>query len=59
MRGNGISYSIGLFSIPKAGHIIKAPEELVYEEHPLLPKPTFLGFYYTKAGQKVQSLLKA
>ncbi|XP_031256876.1 probable 2-oxoglutarate-dependent dioxygenase AOP1 [Pistacia vera] len=62
MTGNEARYSAGLFSIPKAGYIIKAPEELVDEEHPLLFKPfdhvEFLGFYYTEAGQRAQSALK-
>ncbi|KAA8541850.1 hypothetical protein F0562_023002 [Nyssa sinensis] len=62
MSGNETRYSVGLFSIPKEGYIIKAPEELVDEEHPLLFKPfdhvQFLGFYYTEAGQKAESALK-
>ncbi|CDP08458.1 unnamed protein product [Coffea canephora] len=62
MTGNEARYSAGLFSIPKAGYIIKAPEELVDEEHPLLFKPfdhvEFLSFYYTEAGQRAQSALK-
>ncbi|KAK9281858.1 hypothetical protein L1049_004764 [Liquidambar formosana] len=62
MTGNEARYSTGLFSIPKAGYMIKAPEELVDEEHPLLFKPfdhvEFLGFYYTEAGQMAESALK-
>ncbi|KAJ4821757.1 hypothetical protein Tsubulata_050033 [Turnera subulata] len=62
MTGNEARYSTGLFSIPKAGYIIKAPEEVIDEEHPLLFKPfdhvKFLGFYYTEAGQKSPSALK-
>ncbi|WCJ40648.1 2-oxoglutarate (2OG) and Fe(II)-dependent oxygenase superfamily protein [Euphorbia peplus] len=62
MKGNEARYSAGLFSIPKAGYIIKAPEELIDEEHPLLFKPfdhvQFLGFYYTEAGQRTPSALK-
>jgi len=62
MRGNEPRYSAGLFSIPKAGHIIKAPEELVDEEHPLLFKPfnhvEFLRFCYTDAGRKDPFALK-
>jgi isopenicillin N synthase-like dioxygenase len=62
MSGNKARYSAGLFSIPKAGYIIKAPEEMVDEEHPLLFKPfdhvEFLAFYYTKEGQRVPSALK-
>ncbi|CAB4272702.1 unnamed protein product [Prunus armeniaca] len=29
-------YSTGLFSVPKEGYIIKAPDEVVDEEHPLI-----------------------
>ncbi|KAF6166971.1 hypothetical protein GIB67_030664 [Kingdonia uniflora] len=62
MTGNEARYSTGLFSIPKAGYIVKAPEELVDEDHPLLFKPydhvEFLGFYYTEEGQKAKSALK-
>ncbi|KAK4428058.1 putative 2-oxoglutarate-dependent dioxygenase AOP1.2 [Sesamum alatum] len=63
MRGDEPRYSIGLFSIPKAGYIIKAPEEMVDDEHPLLFKPfdhvQFLDFYYTEAGQRSPAALKA
>ncbi|CAK9174662.1 unnamed protein product [Ilex paraguariensis] len=62
MTGFETRYSLGLFSIPKAGYIIKAPEELVDEDHPLLFKAfdhvEFLGFYYTEAGQKAKSALQ-
>ncbi|XP_060191164.1 probable 2-oxoglutarate-dependent dioxygenase AOP1 [Lycium barbarum] len=62
MTGNEARYSVGLFSIPKAGYMIKAPEELVDEEHPLLFKPfdhvEFLAFYYTEEGQRCKSALK-
>ncbi|KAF5466676.1 hypothetical protein F2P56_016582 [Juglans regia] len=61
MTGEKARYSAGLFSIPKEGYIIKAPEELVDEEHPLLFKPfdhvEFLAFYYTEAGQRAESAL--
>ncbi|KAJ8756187.1 hypothetical protein K2173_024734 [Erythroxylum novogranatense] len=63
MSGNEARYSVGLFSVPKAGYTIKAPEELIDEEHPLLFKPfdhvEFLSFYYSEEGQRVQSALKA
>ncbi|KAL6285806.1 hypothetical protein ACE6H2_010196 [Prunus campanulata] len=39
MNGNEARYSTGLFSAPKEGYIIKAPDEVVDEEHPLLFKP--------------------
>jgi len=61
MSGNEARYSAGLFSIPKGGSIIKAPEELVDEEHPLLFKPfdhvEFLKYYYTEEGQRDQFAL--
>ncbi|XP_047332853.1 probable 2-oxoglutarate-dependent dioxygenase AOP1 [Impatiens glandulifera] len=63
MTGNEARYSLGLFSIPKAGHLIKAPEELIDEDHPLLFKPydhvEFLSFYYTPEGQRLEQALKA
>ncbi|CAL1377843.1 unnamed protein product [Linum trigynum] len=63
MSGNEARYSLGLFSIPKAGYIIKAPEEVVDEEHPLVFKPfdhvEFLKFYYSEAGQRAPSALHA
>ncbi|CAI0391905.1 unnamed protein product [Linum tenue] len=31
--------SAGLFSVPRDGHIVKAPEELVDENRPLLFRP--------------------
>jgi len=53
LRGNEARYSAGLFAIPKSGHIIKAPEELVDDEHPLLFKPydhvKFLGYFYVES----------
>ncbi|CAB4272703.1 unnamed protein product [Prunus armeniaca] len=36
MSGNEARYSTGLFSVPKEGYIIKAPDEVVDEEHPLI-----------------------
>ncbi|XP_038694945.1 probable 2-oxoglutarate-dependent dioxygenase AOP1 [Tripterygium wilfordii] len=63
MTGNATRYSAGLFSIPKAGYIVKAPAEVVDEEHPLLFKPfdhvEFLAFYYSEAGQRAPSALEA
>ncbi|KAI3803426.1 hypothetical protein L1987_31577 [Smallanthus sonchifolius] len=62
MSGDKARYSLGLFSIPKAGYLVKAPPEVVDEEHPLIFKPfdhvEFLQFYYTEAGQRAQSALK-
>lgn len=39
MSGSKTRYSATFFSTPKEGYIIKALEELVDEEHPLLYKP--------------------
>ncbi|XAR50602.1 hypothetical protein NMG60_11004964 [Bertholletia excelsa] len=62
MTGNEARYSVGLFSCPKAGYIIKAPEELVDEDHPLLFKPfdlaEFMEFYHSKPDQRAQSTLQ-
>ncbi|MCE0481655.1 hypothetical protein HAX54_039546 [Datura stramonium] len=62
MKGNEARYSVGLFSIPKAGYKIKAPQELIDEDHPLLFNPfdhvEFLAFYYTEEGQRCVSALK-
>ncbi|KAG4178981.1 hypothetical protein ERO13_A10G078500v2 [Gossypium hirsutum] len=62
MSGDKPRYSLGLFTIPKAGYMIKAPEELVDEAHPLLYNPfdyaQFLGFYFSNEG-RYQSGLKA
>ncbi|KAG4129498.1 hypothetical protein ERO13_D09G084500v2 [Gossypium hirsutum] len=59
MKGNEPRYSFGLFSNPKKGYIIKAPEELVDEEHPLMFKPfdfhDFLRFFHSDAARKSQS----
>ncbi|KAI9084641.1 hypothetical protein K1719_033423 [Acacia pycnantha] len=63
MTGNEARYSAGLFSIPKGGYMIKAPEELVDEEHRLLYKPfdhvEFLKYYYTEEAQRQKFALKA
>ncbi|KAK5792707.1 probable 2-oxoglutarate-dependent dioxygenase AOP1.2 isoform X1 [Gossypium arboreum] len=62
MSGDKPRYSLGLFTVPKAGYMIKAPEELVDEAHPLLYNPfdyaQFLGFYFSNEG-RYQSGLKA
>ncbi|KAK4364583.1 hypothetical protein RND71_015941 [Anisodus tanguticus] len=47
-------YSIPFSSIPKLGHIVEAPKELVNEEHPLLFKPfeilNLFGFFTSSAA---------
>ncbi|XP_029130411.1 probable 2-oxoglutarate-dependent dioxygenase AOP1.2 isoform X2 [Cajanus cajan] len=56
MSGNETRFSIGLFTVPKPGLIIKAPDELVTEEHPLLFKPfvqsEFMKFLRSSEGIK-------
>ncbi|KAE8680792.1 gibberellin 3-beta-dioxygenase 1-like [Hibiscus syriacus] len=58
LSGDKPRYSIGLFSFPKLGYMIKAPEELVDEEHPLLYKPfdyaQYLGFGFSNIGRYPQ-----
>lgn len=55
MSGDEARYSVGLFSYAKPGYIVKAPEEIVDEEHPLLFKPfdylEFLNFHRSEAGR--------
>ncbi|KAL7099788.1 hypothetical protein ACP275_09G107800 [Erythranthe tilingii] len=62
MTGDKARYSIGLFASPKSGHIVKAPKEMVDEEHPLLYKPydyvQFLNFYYVEATKTSPKSLK-
>ena len=56
MTGDEARYSAGLFSFPKAGYIVKAPEELVDQQHPLLFKPfdylEFMRFFSSEVGRK-------
>ena len=56
MTGDEARYSAGLFSFPKAGYIVRAPEELVDQQHPLLFKPfdylEFRRFLSSEVGQK-------
>lgn len=62
MSGNETRYSTGLFSAPVEGYIIKAPEEVVDDEHPLLFKPyehaQFIAFCISEAGHGGPSSLK-
>lgn len=63
IKGSVARYSIGLFSVHKEGYIIKCPEEMVDEKHPLLFKPydhfEFVNFFYTPEGLKSSDALKA
>ncbi|KAL1551455.1 putative 2-oxoglutarate-dependent dioxygenase AOP1 [Salvia divinorum] len=62
VSGDEARYSIGLFSVPKEGCVVKAPAELVDEDHPLLYKPfdyfKFLDFTSTDAGRVSSDPLK-
>ncbi|KAL1292822.1 hypothetical protein HN51_053381 [Arachis hypogaea] len=62
MSGNEARYSAGLFSIPNGGYLIKAPQEMVDDDHPLLFKPYdhvhFLNYYYSPQGQTDQFALR-
>ncbi|CAN1162464.1 Probable 2-oxoglutarate-dependent dioxygenase AOP1.2, partial [Linum perenne] len=63
MTGNNARYSAGLFSVPRDGYIIKAPEEMVDdEEHPLLFKPfeysEYLKLRFADVGKAVVPSLK-
>ena len=57
MTGNKTRYSVGLFATPRGGYQVKAPEELVDEENPLLFKPfdydEFMGFFTTERARGV------
>ncbi|XP_061354278.1 probable 2-oxoglutarate-dependent dioxygenase AOP1 [Gastrolobium bilobum] len=61
MSGDEARYSVGLFSAPKGGNLVKAPEELVDEEHPLLFKPfdpiDFFNYTSTEKGMRDQTPL--
>ncbi|CAL1391463.1 unnamed protein product [Linum trigynum] len=56
-------YSFGLFTIPKPEYVIKAPEELIDEKHPLRFKPfayqEYFALAYSKPGSKDGSILHA
>uniref|UniRef100_A0A2N9I584 Fe2OG dioxygenase domain-containing protein n=1 Tax=Fagus sylvatica TaxID=28930 RepID=A0A2N9I584_FAGSY len=61
MSGNEARYSLGLFSFSDG--IVKVPEELVDDEHPLLYKPFdhlgLLHFFRTDEGYKSKCPIKA
>lgn len=62
MTGSEVRYSVGLFAMPRAGQLVRAPDELVDEEHPLLYKPfdhmEFLRFRRTRMHRSVKASLK-
>ncbi|XP_024980448.1 probable 2-oxoglutarate-dependent dioxygenase AOP1 [Cynara cardunculus var. scolymus] len=51
LKGNTNRFSLALFALPKTGYTLKAIEEMVDEEHPLLFKPfdyeDFMKFLFT------------
>ncbi|KAK5834233.1 hypothetical protein PVK06_018110 [Gossypium arboreum] len=55
MKGNEDRYSLGLFTRPKGGYVIKVPNELVDDNNPILFKPhdheEFLKFFYSENTQ--------
>ncbi|KAF3663173.1 putative 50S ribosomal protein L6, chloroplastic-like [Capsicum annuum] len=61
--GNEERYTVGLPIFPKEGHIIKVPEELVDEDHPLLYKPfdgsKYLPFYLSELKRGVVATLES
>ncbi|KAI4379293.1 hypothetical protein MLD38_005611 [Melastoma candidum] len=63
MTGNDARYSVGLFSNPKAGQMIKAPDEMVDDDHPLLFKPfdynQFIESYASQPNRDPETSLKA
>ncbi|KAK6148920.1 hypothetical protein DH2020_016445 [Rehmannia glutinosa] len=62
VTGDEVRYSIALFSVTNTGYMIKAPKEMVDEDHPLLFKPfdriNFLNYFYSEIGQKSPDPLK-
>ncbi|KAJ9537585.1 hypothetical protein OSB04_030318 [Centaurea solstitialis] len=62
MTGNTPRYSLGFFSVKKSSNLVKAFDEMVDEEHPLLFKPfdygEFLKFFYKEGGIKSKFALK-
>ncbi|KAE8696098.1 hypothetical protein F3Y22_tig00110676pilonHSYRG00052 [Hibiscus syriacus] len=63
LTGDKQRYSVGLFTVSKPGYMIKAPEELVDEAHPLLYKPfdyaELLKLVASNKGRHNQSGLEA
>ncbi|KAH7656083.1 Iron/ascorbate family oxidoreductases protein [Dioscorea alata] len=62
MEGNEARYSVAVFALPKGGHLVQAPEEMVGEEHPLLFKPfdviEYLNYISSEGGKPGKSALK-
>ncbi|KAK7336498.1 hypothetical protein VNO77_17040 [Canavalia gladiata] len=60
MTGNETRFSIGLFTVPKQGVIIEAPQELVTEDHPLLFKPFVQSEFmkFLRASEGIKNALK-
>ncbi|KAJ1404162.1 Oxoglutarate/iron-dependent dioxygenase [Sesbania bispinosa] len=60
VSGNETRFSVGLFTVPNPGYIVKAPEELVTEEHPLLFKPFVHSEFmkFLRSSENVKNALK-
>ncbi|GMI79164.1 hypothetical protein like AT1G52820 [Hibiscus trionum] len=64
LSGDKPRYSVGLFTVLKTGYMIKAPEELVDEAHPMLYKPFdyaelySMRFHASNEGRYTESGLK-
>ncbi|KAK7396205.1 hypothetical protein VNO78_17040 [Psophocarpus tetragonolobus] len=60
VSGNEARFTIGLFTVPKPGFIIKAPEELVTEDHPLLFKPFVQSEFmkFVRSSEAIKNALK-
>ncbi|WMV56512.1 hypothetical protein MTR67_049897 [Solanum verrucosum] len=63
IMGNEERFSMGFTKIPKEGYIIKAPEEVVDEDHHLLYKPfdgsKYLPFYMSEGKRGVVATLES
>ncbi|CAN0881913.1 Probable 2-oxoglutarate-dependent dioxygenase AOP1 [Linum grandiflorum] len=58
LRGDEARLSAALFSIPKQGFLVKAPQELVDEQHPLLFKPyDYIDYLHLRFKDSAESPL--
>ena len=57
LRGEKERYSLGVFSVPLEGSIIKAQKELIDEEHPQILKDydyaDFRKFFFSAEGRAI------
>ncbi|KAF3651380.1 hypothetical protein FXO38_16645 [Capsicum annuum] len=61
--GNEERYVVSLSIFPKEEHIIKVPEELVDEDHPLLYKPfdgsKYVSYFVSEANRNIGVTLES